>query len=54
MATGSFPALPVKEDTIMSVTGVGAAAGVAQPVPGPTLLPDAPATPAVASKEAAH
>ncbi|MCA8421478.1 SPOR domain-containing protein, partial [Burkholderia cenocepacia] len=36
----------------------GAAAGVAQPVPGPTLLPDAPATPAVAaagaSKGATH
>jgi len=26
VAAGSFPALPVKEDTIMSVTGVGAAA----------------------------
>ncbi|KAB0645076.1 SPOR domain-containing protein, partial [Burkholderia diffusa] len=33
-------------------------AGVAQPVPGPTLLQEAPAAPAVAaagaSKEAAH
>ncbi|WP_175710281.1 type III secretion system inner membrane ring subunit SctD [Burkholderia ambifaria] len=31
----------------------GAAAGVAQPVPGPTLLPDAPAAPAGASVAAA-